>query len=69
MTNETNMKISAEELLADTKRLLDARRGLWRTISRETGVDYHFITRVSNGRIADPGIIRLEKLHSYMIAN
>lgn len=69
MSNEEKIIIPPSQLLEETKRLLDARRGSWANISRETGIDYHFITRVSNGRIADPGIIRLEKLHTYMTAN
>lgn len=42
--------------------VLRAHEGEWRTIARDTGLGYHWLVSLANGRIADPGVTRIEKL-------
>jgi hypothetical protein len=41
---------------------LERHKGLWSRISRETGLGYGWINRLSQGKIVDPGAAKLEKL-------
>lgn len=48
------------------KNWLDSERGRWPAIAAEAGVSYNWITRIMQGRIADPGTVRLSALASVM---
>ena len=42
---------------------LDARRGSWRDIAKQSGVSYSWLSKFANGRIPNPGYATLCKLH------
>ncbi len=56
-------------MLEDVKRLLEARKGAWATISEASGVPYDFVAGVGSGRYKNPGIKNLEKLFAYLKDN
>lgn len=45
------------------------RRGTWQTISTETGVPYHTLSKISSGAIKDPGVRKIEILDDYFKKN
>lgn len=53
-----------EEIIA----LLRSKKGKYRQISNETGLTYDWLLLVARGQIEDPGIKKMEQLHSYLIA-
>lgn len=44
---------------------LRARKGTWEQISRDIPLPYHWLTKVAQGKIANPGIRRIELLAEY----
>lgn len=44
---------------------LRARRGSWEQISRDVRIPYHWLTKVAQGKISNPGIRRIEQLSEY----
>lgn len=57
----------AQTILENTISLLQSCKGDWVKVSAETGLDYNWITSVALGRIKNPGIINIEKLHDYLM--
>lgn len=53
-------------LLTDTIKLLEANKGRWREISRDTGLGYDWINKLAQGCIADPGVRKIQKLHDHL---
>lgn len=58
-----------ESLLGFVRDELAARKGQWMRIAREMDPDkwesyYSWMTKVADGRIPDPGVIRIEELAS-----
>lgn len=49
------------------RELICRARGHWPKISRETGLSYHWIQAVAQGRIRDPGIQRIRRLLEHPI--
>ena len=43
--------------------LLEARRGDWQAVSKESGVSYSWLSKFANGLISNPGFVTLTKLH------
>lgn len=66
MTDGAN---STESLLTRTKKLLDQRGELsLREIAEGAGVGHEWVRSIAyEGRIVDPGISRLEKLHNFLV--
>lgn len=53
-------------LLDETVELLRADRGDWKTTADKTGLGYDWLSKLSQGCIEDPGVKKIEKLHSYL---
>lgn len=53
------------DLLSVTLTELRARRGRRPSICRETGLDYDWLTKLAQGRIADPGGRKIQRLADY----
>lgn len=49
-----------------TLELLQKHKGHFREISRATGLDYDWLHQVSRGVIKDPGVKKIETLHSHL---
>jgi hypothetical protein len=47
---------------------LEARRGDWVSIARESGVPYNTITKIAQGAIVDPRVSKLQRLANYFRA-
>lgn len=45
---------------------LNTLKGEFRKISDETGLDYDWLHQVARGKIADPGVKKIERLHSHL---
>lgn len=58
----------AIDLLTQTLAELGRRRGRWPVICRDTGLDYQWLTKLAQGRIDDPGIKKIQRLHDYFMA-
>lgn len=46
----------------DIRTALQARRGNWPEICARTGLSYWWVTKFAQGRIADPGLSKIQKL-------
>lgn len=51
-----------EKLLTYVLRELQAKKGSWPTIARETNLDYSWLTKLAQGSIDDPGVQKIQKL-------
>ena len=54
-------------LFETTIKLLRENRGRFRTISDETGLDYNWLHKLSQGEINDPGVKKIERLNRYLV--
>ena len=62
------------DLLAQTKLKLasahaesgDSRSRFMRSVAQQSGVGYEWLMKFSAGRIGDPGVVRVQKLHDYL---
>ena len=64
MRNATD---ATESLLNRTKKLLEERGELsLREIAKGAGVGHQWVRSLVYGRIRDPGVTRLEKLHDFL---
>lgn len=52
-------------ILDYVKERLEAARGEWPKVSDETGVPYFTITNIVQGKVADPRVGTVQKLHDY----
>lgn len=48
---------------------LRARRGDWPALCRETGLSYWWLIKFGQGRINEPGILKVQRLSDYFAAN
>lgn len=48
---------------------LRSRRGGWPGICKTTGLGYDWLTKFAQGRIAEPGLSKIEKLQRYFAAH
>lgn len=55
----------AEPILDYVKGCLEAHRGEWPEISRQTEVPYFTITNIVQGKVEDPRISTVQKLFDY----
>lgn len=53
------------DLLQQTLDELARRRGQWPAICRATGLDYDWLTKLAQGRIADPGVRKIQRLNDF----
>ena len=56
-----------EPILDTTRRLLAARKQSLPKIAASTGLDFEWLSKMSQGRINDPGVQKVQKLHDYLI--
>ena len=54
-----------DSILEGVIRDLDAARGSWPQISRDTGVPYFTITNIAQRRVENPGVQTVQKLVDY----
>lgn len=54
------------DLLKNTMDLLAAASEPRRVIASKSGVGYEWLAKLAQGRIPDPGITRIQKLHDYL---
>ena len=55
-----------ESLFDEAVARLEEDKGEWPTTARETGLDYNWISKLSNSGIDDPGVKKIEKLVNYL---
>lgn len=53
-------------LLAQTMALLAERKGQWPAICAATGLGYDWLTKLAQGRINDPGVRKIQRLHDHL---
>lgn len=49
-------------LVTTVRTELVARKGDWPAICRQTGLSYWWVTKFAQGRIDNPGVLKLERL-------
>lgn len=49
-----------------TLELLEMDRGQWPETCRQVGIDYNWLQKLAQKKIADPGVNKMEKLHAYL---
>lgn len=59
--------MAESRMLAATLKALRAKRGQFRAIAKATRLEYDWLTKLSQGRIHDPGVRKIEVLHDYLI--
>lgn len=55
-------------LLQSVLEELQARKGQWPALARQAGVDYSWLTKLAQGRIRDPGVVKIQRLADVMAA-
>lgn len=53
-------------ILTETIELLDRDKGQWPQTAADTGLGREWISKLSQGLIADPGVTKIETLHAYL---
>jgi len=56
-------------LLKETMSALERSEETTKSISNGADVGYQWLVLIINGRIKDPGVTRLQRLHDYLIPN
>ena len=64
MSGQT-MTPKRESLLTYVVRELDATRGTWHEIAKDTGVPHGTIARIAQGRTPNPGVLTVEALANH----
>lgn len=59
------MSQSAGSWLEGVVTKLQANKGKWRHIARETGVPYDTLTKIALSRVSDPRVSNVQALHDY----
>ena len=54
------------DTITEIRAQLDARRGEWPAICRATGLNYHWLTKFAQGRIADPSSTKITRLSGHL---
>jgi predicted transcriptional regulator len=57
-----------ESLYQAVLRLLEARKGEWRSIAEESGVPYSTLCKVAQGHIESPSVHTVQTLYDYLTA-
>lgn len=55
-------------MLEDVRAALYRRQGTWPQICRDLDLSYSWVCKMAQGKIADPGVGRIERLHRYLTA-
>lgn len=56
----------ASQMLTYVLAQLEAQKGKWREIALATEVPYDTLSKIARGQIADPRVIKLERLYDYL---
>lgn len=56
------------EMLAEVRQMLEQQRGSWQEICADLHISYHWLTKMVQGQISNPGINKVEQLHKYLTA-
>jgi hypothetical protein len=59
----------AVDTITRIREALQSRRGDWPTICGRTGLSYWWLTKFAQGRIAEPGLSKIERLQADLAAN
>lgn len=59
------MERQTEPWLVTVVRWLQANKGKWRAISRETNIPYDTLTKIALGRVMDPRVSNVQALYDY----
>jgi hypothetical protein len=54
-------------LLQETIELLRKDRGNWPTTAADTGLGREWLSKLAQGAIDDPGVVKIEKLNAYLV--
>lgn len=55
--------------LSEVRQLLNARKGCWLSICEQTKLDYSWLSKVAQGRIANPGYEKVSRLVGYLMGS
>lgn len=55
----------AEKMLPYVLKCLQAKKGSWPTIAKETKLDYSWLTKLAQEKIPDPSVNKIQKLNDY----
>jgi hypothetical protein len=53
-------------MFQSTMDLLKESKGQFRVIAADTGLDYNWLHKLSQGEIKDPSVRKIERLHGYL---
>lgn len=53
-------------LLQQTIDLLNRDKGFWPQTATDTGLGREWLSKLSQGAIGDPGVVKIEKLNTYL---
>lgn len=56
---------NVEPIMAALRRQLQLTRGRWADVSRKSGVPYHTLTKIAQGKVADPRVSTVQLLVDY----
>ena len=56
------LAMNNESMLTVMKRRVSAARGRWPAIAAEADLEYQWLSKVMQGRITDPGVIKVERI-------
>jgi len=54
------------DTITEIRAQLCARRGQWPVICRDTGLNYHWITKFAQGKIEDPSATKISRLSTHL---
>lgn len=57
------------DTIADLREQLAKRRGEWRQLCAEAELSYWWLTKFAQGRIAEPGLGKIERLQRFIQSN
>jgi len=60
--------MKTKSLLQDTYALLEKRSVSLQVIAQETSVSYSWINMLNQGRIPDPGVQKVQRVHDFLLS-
>lgn len=63
------MLTSMDKTIEDVCEELRRRRGTWRQICADTGLDYSWLQKLAQGRIRSPGYIKIQILQRHLFGD
>ena len=56
----------SKPIYAAVLEMLDARKGEWRDIARDSGVPYSTLCKIAQGHIPSPSVHTIQSLHDFL---